>query len=364
MNSFLFIKVIPDMIFSQNNPDAPANLPLLQNPAIKTLAIFRALQLGDMLCAVPALRALRKARADIHIALVGLPWAEQFASRFNRYLDDFIAFPGHPALPEQPVHEAGLAAFYKAMRDRHFDLALQMHGNGRASNRIVAACGAHAVAGYARKSGYDEDETDPKRFFVYPESGAEPTRLLKLTEFLGAPSHGMHLEFPLTDRDEQELSQSGLNAGLIPGSYICIHPGARIRDKCWPPQCFAEVADRLSQEFHLTIVLTGSGQEKDLTNAVAHHMKTPAIDAAAPISIGAMAALMSRSRLLICNDTGVSHIAAGLKLPSIVIFSKTDMQRWSPLNRERHRCVKDPEGKRAATVLQQARALLAHTGIR
>ncbi len=108
----------------------------------------------------------------------------------------------------------------------------------------------------------------------------------------------------------------------------------------------------------MKVVLTGSGNEAPLTAAVASRMRTKALDAAAPISIGAMAALMSRSRLLISNDTGVSHIAAGLKLNSVVIFSKADIRRWAPLDRQRHRSLWDPEGERAAEVLAHARALL------
>jgi len=85
------------------------------------------------------------------------------------------------------------------------------------------------------------------------------------------------------------------------------------------------------------------------------------LDAAAPISIGAMAVLLRGARLLLCNDTGVSHIAAGLKLKSVVIFSKADIARWAPLDRLTHRCIWDPAGERAAMVLQHARALLSGT---
>jgi ADP-heptose:LPS heptosyltransferase len=140
--------------------------------------------------------------------------------------------------------------------------------------------------------------------------------------------------------------------------YLCIHPGARTRDKCWPAARFAGVADALADEFGLDVVLTGSSAEADLTAAVAARMRRPAIDAALPLSIGAMAALMARARLLVCNDTGVSHIAAGLGLPSVVIFSKADISRWAPLDQQRHRCLWDPGGHKAAEVLAQARALL------
>jgi ADP-heptose:LPS heptosyltransferase len=332
-------------------PLNPPNLPLLKRLDVRKVVVFRALQLGDMLCAVPALRALRAALPHAHITLVGLPWATQFASRFSRYLDDFIVFPGHPSFPEQKVDEGRLHGFYEDVRARKFDLAVQMHGSGEISNGIVGAFGAKAVCGFA--GGMQSDA-----FLPYAISGPEPLNLVRLVRFLGATVAGIELEFPLSASDHGELRDSGLSDRLVGREYICIHPGARFRNKCWAPHRFAQVADRLATEFGLPVVLTGSDKEIDLTSAVAQSMRLPAVNAAAPISIGAMAALMSGARLLVCNDTGVSHIAAGLRLRSVVIFSTADIHRWSPLNRSLHRCIWDPAGKRAATVLQLARGLL------
>jgi ADP-heptose:LPS heptosyltransferase len=315
-------------------------------PDQASIAVFRALHLGDMLCAVPALRALRTARPEAHIALVGLPWAAAFVQRFAHLVDEFIGFPGVPALPEQAPQQQACDSFHAAMRSRGFDVALQMHGSGDASNPVLRAFGARACAGFG---------IDAARF---PALGAEPLRLLYLTTLLGAPTQGSALEFPLTAADQAELDASGVAAGLAPRSYLCIHPGARTRDKCWPVQRFADVADALAAEFGLRLVLTGAASDADLCAAVAARMHRPAIDATGLLSIGAMAALMARARLLICNDTGVSHIAAGLGLPSVVIFSKADIRRWAPLDRQRHRCLWDPEGARAADVLAQARLLL------
>lgn len=333
---------------------------LLQRLAPSTVVVFRALQLGDMLCAVPALRALRAALPRAHIALVGLPWAQQFAERFAQYVDEFIPFPGHPLLPEQPVRHELLTGFYSSLCARRFALAIQLHGNGAVSNDIVGGFGAEAMAGFCRGEPVARERT---ALFTYPDTGAEPERLLSLMRQLGARPNGAHLEFPLLRRDEDELDASGLRRGLQPGDYFCIHPGARQRDKCWPARHFAEVGERLAEEFGLRPVLTGSPQETDLTAEVAARMHTqqPALDAAAPISIGAMAVLMRDARLLLCNDTGVSHIAAGLKLKSVVIFSKADIARWAPLDRHAHRCIWDPGAERTAVVLQHARALLAGT---
>lgn len=329
--------------------------PLLHRFPIQSVVVFRALHLGDMLCSVPALRALRMALPKAHIALAGLPWAAQFVRRFSGYLDEFLPFPGHPLLPEQPVRHEELAPFHAALCAREFCLALQLHGSGDITNQIVSGFGARAMAGHCRgKPG----STANTVLAPYPETGAEPERLLHLVGHLGAPAAGTHLEFPVLREDEDELAASGLADGLEPGSYVCVHPGARQRDKCWSIQRFADVADRLADEFGVRIVLTGSAEEAPLAQAVAERMHVPARIAAAPISIGAMAALMSRARLLVCNDTGVSHIAAGLGLNSVVIFSKADIARWAPLDRIRHRCIWDPGAERAAVVLQHARALL------
>jgi ADP-heptose:LPS heptosyltransferase len=332
--------------------------PFLLRHDIHKVIVFRALQLGDMLCAVPALRALRDTLPAARIVLTGLPWATQFAQRFDAYVDEFLPFPGHPLLPEQVGRHDELTGYYASICDSGFDLALQLHGSGDVTNHIVAGFGARAMAGFARGEGGQSDRT---LLVPYPENGAEPERLLTLMERMGAPAANAQLEFPLRREDIDELEASKLTPDLEPGNYICIHPGARKRDKCWPPERFAEVADQLRDEFVFETVLTGSADEAPLARAVAQHMRTPAIEAAAPISIGAMAALMSRSRLLVCNDTGVSHIAAGLGLNSVVVFSKADIARWAPTDRLRHRCIWDPAAERAAVVLQHARALLAGT---
>src|SRR5690606_34733915 len=111
----------------------------IQHQNLRNVAIFRALNLGDLLCAVPAFRALRSALPQARITLVGLESARPVVERFHRYLDELVLFPGNPAFPEQKVRSQELPEFYRNMKARHFDLVLQMHGSGEHSNAVVQA---------------------------------------------------------------------------------------------------------------------------------------------------------------------------------------------------------------------------------
>lgn len=110
-------------------------------------------------------------------------------------------------------------------------------------------------------------------------------------------------------------------------------------------------------EMGLQVVLTGSASEWELADTIAHKMKAPAVNLAGRTSLGALAALLSESQLLVCNDTGVSHLAAALRVPSVVVFSGSDLQRWAPLDLVRHRALSHPNGVSVSDVLAQVSAL-------
>lgn len=304
----------------------------------RRIAVFRALQLGDMLCAVPALRALRAGEPTAHITLIGLPWAAAFAQRFDRYIDDFMPFPGASGFPEQAPGEAQLADFYRAAQLHNFDLAIQLHGSGTYSNAVVAALGASATAGFAPDAG--KAASSAGGWTRWPESLPEVERYVQLMTHLGYPSQGTTLEFPLERSEREDWRMLCRSQGIEQDSYVCIHPGARMQSRRWPSSRFAAVANQLAGQ-GWRIVLTGTAEEASLAKEFARHMDYPFVDLCGRTSLGVLAACIADSRLLICNDTGVSHIAAAMGAASLVVACGSEVARWAPLNRQLHTVIAD-----------------------
>jgi ADP-heptose:LPS heptosyltransferase len=298
------------------------------------IVIFRALVLGDLLCTTPALRAIRHTCPDAEITLVGLPWAKNFVSRYPHLIDQFMEFPGYPGLPEIQPDLKKIPEFFKAAQSKNFDLAIQMHGSGAYVNSITVLMGARRNAGFYVKGDYCPD---PKMFMQFPSEEHEIIKYIRLTEFLGAPTQGLHLEFPLTAQDVQEyLSIPGVEQ--LTGDYVCIHPGSRLLSRRWLPERFAQVAEKIAS-WGMKVVLTGSNEEKELTDFVSRMIKAPHMNLAGKTSLGALGVLLKNSRMLISNDTGLSHVASALQVPSVIVISGSDFNRWVPLNRKLHKFV-------------------------
>lgn len=304
----------------------------------RRVAVFRALQLGDLLCAVPALRSLRAGFPAAEITLIGLPWARGFVRRFRAYVDRFVEFAGYPGILEVEVDSERTERFLAEQRAYKYDLAIQMHGSGQTSNPFVLALEA------CQSAGWYEGVPPPGLTFAapYPADEPEVLRNLLLARLLGCPDRGTALEFPLLaeDRAEAALHLARLPQNACP--LIGLHPGARPPARRWPPDYFAAVADHFARRHSARIILTGGPGEEPLVRAVADRMETRPLDLSGQTSLGGLAALINELDLFISNDTGPAHLANAVDTPSITIFGPADYLRWAPLDRRRHPTVRRP----------------------
>jgi ADP-heptose:LPS heptosyltransferase len=294
------------------------------NPA--RIAIFQALNLGDLLCTTPALRAIRGRFPAAEITFIGRPWAQDFVARLST-VDRFLPFPGFPGIAESPPGASRTVPQWP-----RFDLVVQMHGSGEVSNGFVATLKATHSAGFGPRG-----ERRLTMALNWVESEPEPLRWLRLVEAVGAAPAGLHLEFPVT---RAETAKAIALVGQPDGRPVVgLHVGASDPGRRWPADSFAKLGDRLAELDQERIVLTGSEQERSLTASVRRMMTAAAIDLAGMTDLGELAAVISTLDLLVTNDTGVSHVAAATRTPSIVLFGPTRPDRWAPLDRRRHQVI-------------------------
>jgi ADP-heptose:LPS heptosyltransferase len=294
------------------------------------IAVVRALHLGDMLCAVPALRALRAGFPDAEIILIGLPWACELIPLLSRYIDAFEEFPGFPGIPEREYDASSIIAFLERMQARDFDLAVQLHGSGSHINEFTALLGARRTAVF-----HDDGDMSGDDSVQWPKHGTEAARLLTLPLALGCPDRGLALDISIDDCDRDVVR--AVIADPVDGrECVCVHPGARFPSRRWPAERFAAVADSLA-EHEYKIVVTGTSGEAPVTRALCNAMHAPALDLTGKLTLGMFAALVSECAMVICNDTGISHVAAATSTPSVVVASGSDVARWKPEDASRHR---------------------------
>ena len=280
--------------------------------------------LGDLLCSVPAVRALRARLPDAHISLITFAEMAPVVARQSSYVDELLAFPGWPGIPERPVDGDAIPDFLASCAERSFDLAIQMYGARPAANAVTEAIGAARTAGFFTPGEWAPPSLDAH--LPYPEHLHEVDRHLALMDLLGAPSAGRELEFPLGADDLDEAASVRGQHG-IDSDYVLVHPGATSASRRWPAASFAAVADSLASD-GLRVAVTGVRGEEEVTGAVVGAMSSRAGDLCGATSLGGFAGLVRDARLLVCSDTGAAHLAAALGTPAVVVFLSGDPVRW------------------------------------
>ncbi len=132
---------------------------------------------------------------------------------------------------------------------------------------------------------------------------------------------------------ENEAALADKILGNDATGYFAVHPGSSkehgMDAKRWPAERFGALADRISEYLNAKAVIIGGNDESDLKNAVAASMKHP-YRIIAPQSLKVTAAILSRCKICLCNDSGIMHLAGCMRVPVVAIFGPTDETRNGP----------------------------------
>jgi ADP-heptose:LPS heptosyltransferase len=311
----------PPVVSGHAHRSGAVPAPPLVDPSVRQVLLVRLrVGLGDLLCTVPAVRALRAARPDLHVALATWPEMAGVVARLSPWVDELVPFPGADGIPERPP-DGSLPQWTAAMAGRGWDLALQVYGDNPAAHTVTAATGARLVGGFAPTGSAG---LDPALHLPYPHALHEADRHLRLLEHLGLPPGApRELAWPTTGDDEHEAGALGL-AGA---PYAVLHPGATSPSRLWPVERFAQVADGLAAA-GLRVAVGGVPSEAATTGAVVAACRAPVADLTGRTSLGAYAVLLRDAAVVVANDTGTAHLTAAVGGRVVTVFLSGDPVRW------------------------------------
>jgi heptosyltransferase II len=296
----------------------------------KKILLVRTDRLGDLILTTPAIKAVRNAYPDAHIAMIVRPYAEEIL-KDNPYIDEIIIYDKYGK------HKSAAATLMFAFRlkKRGFDRAILFHPTNRM--HIIAY-----IADIPRRIGFDNKMgfllTDRIKNTKHLGLKHEKDYTLDMLKSLGIKSDEKELFMPVGAHDIELAGRLISDNGIKnKDKLIVIHPGASCASKIWPAERFAKLADTLIDKHRVKIVIVGGAGGKDIfcANAVRKFMQNEAISLAGQLSVRALAALIKRSILLISNDSGPVHVAVAVGTPVIDIFGRAQPGlsplRWGPL---------------------------------
>jgi ADP-heptose:LPS heptosyltransferase len=276
------------------------------------------LGLGDLLTAVPALRALRDALPRHRIVLATTASLFPLVPLIEAVDAVWAAAPHVPlALPAPP------------------DIAVDLHGRGPRSQRVLLGERPARLVGFAHP-----DVPETTGLAEWRDDEHEVARWCRMLAGAGIPA----------DPSRIDLAAPAVEPPPGCAGATLIHPGAASPARRWPAERFAAVGRAETAAGRRVVVTAGPGEEA-LAQAVAARSGPGAATLASP-SLPALASAVAAAGRVVCGDTGIAHLATALRTPSVVLFGPVSPASWGPpADRPRHRALwagrrGDPHGSR------------------
>ncbi len=300
------------------------------------ILVIRGGAIGDFILTLPAIAALRRQFPGTHLEVLGYPHITQLAQA------------GGCVDATRPIEAKGLAGFFArhgtldaAVADYFagFDLIVSyLFDPDDIFKTNVAACTqAHFIQGPHRPSESGRDHAT--EVYLKP--------LEQLAIFDADPVPRLALPRPATE----------------PG-WVAVHPGSGSERKNWPEARWADLLNRLIRKTSCRLLMAGGEAEGERFHRLVAGLPESRVRTAYGLSLVELAGRMCECATFVGHDSGITHLAAALGLPCVVLWPDTNEAIWRPRG-DRIVVLKEPRGLRALDVdrvLQALRVLFERAG--
>lgn len=305
----------------------------LKHSEIKTILLVIRHQMGDMLCSVPMVMSVRSAFPSAKIILV-----TKQSTRFEEIFKD-VKSP----VDEVLYYERGIERFIyllKRLQDDEIDLAIVPSTVVFSGTNHLIAYHSHAkVRAGVRSKDY---EKNPVGYLLNIKNDFEwdvkkvhqiERNLTVLKQIKIIPSV-TRLNLSLSDESRTYADRFfEINFKDKSKKVIGFHPGAGKETNVWDSTRFADLANMLSKELNAYIFISEGPDDKKFVEQMTKALSEKYGINNHVIHKGRLmdnAAIINKLALFITNDTGIMHIASGLKTPVVALFGETNAFEWGP----------------------------------
>ncbi len=308
--------------------------------SLKRLLIVRVGAMGDVLHALPAVTALRRAMPHLHIGWAVEPrWLPLLACKQG---DDAARGPAMPAVDRVhavPTRAWSAAPFSRAtarsvlalrreLVDAHYDLAIDLQGSIRSA--VIAR-----LSGAARSAGSSNPRETPARLLYTQRIATSATHVVAQAAQIVSAATGVEIapaETPLPfcpDADAWADDLYGSEPLRNSNGVVVLAPTAGWGAKQWPAAHFADLARALDQRGYAVLLNAASPDNAVLAQA-------PGCARLLCCTIAQLTSVLRRARLLVAGDTGPLHLAAAVGCATVGLFGPTDPARTGPWTTTSH----------------------------
>jgi heptosyltransferase-1 len=308
---------------------------------LKNILIIKPSALGDVVLALPALSALRRNFPDAKISWLIRP---EFAPLLQNHpqLDEIILFDRN-FLGKAWFHPGAfcsLVSLIRRLRHREFDAVFDFQGLFRtASLAWLSGC----------KTRFGMTDTREFAYIFYTDQLKHDRDCihlvdlyLKMVQAAGASDLGVEFVVPQDPQAADSVDRLLIQNDVKGAEYVVFVPGSAHPSKRWPIEHFAALADRISSQFQLPIIATGSASEDNIIEELIALAHVPVVNLAGRTSLRELVALLRSAKLVVSNDTGPGHIAAALGTPLVMMFSWSNPARIAPYGRAECMVAREP----------------------
>lgn len=303
-------------------------MPDLQTIDPRRICLIKPSAFGDVVQTLPLLPVLKE-----RFPQAAVSWVVR--SELRELLD------GHPHLDEIiPFRRRGSWReswdLLRELRRRRFDLVFDLQGLLRTAMMTWATAAPLRVGLEAAREG-----AHLACHVTLRDTGRLVPAHLRYWRVAEALGLGNRRRETIVSTSPDDRRWAGEQLAPLTGPVLAVHPGAKWVTKRWPVERFATVAARAARRFGFGVVVLGSGDEAIAAGRFEFLLRRFApsarcVNLAGKTTIKQLAALLQRADVLLSNDSGPLHLAAGLGRRVVGVFTCTDPLRSGPPVDGRH----------------------------